>query len=98
MSDEEWMDFTAVDWDVLEKEVEQEDKFDGIHYESEYQVWFLIEQVGYVYNVRFDDKQYEKQLATITTTDIINMVLKQRGLYSKISHNKDYAGYYISQT
>jgi hypothetical protein len=79
-SEDEWMDFTAVDWDILEREVEMTDKYDGIHFESEYFVWFLIEQVGYIYNLRFDDKQYERLLATITTTDIINMVLKHRGL------------------
>jgi hypothetical protein len=64
----------------MEKEVEKNDKYDGIHFESEYQVWFLIEQVGYACEVRLNDKQYEKQLATITTTDIANMVLEQRGL------------------
>jgi hypothetical protein len=79
-TDDEWMDYTALDWDLMEKEVEKNDKYDGIHFESEYQVWFLIEQVGYACEVRLNDKQYEKQLATITTTDIANMVLEQRGL------------------
>jgi hypothetical protein len=79
-TDDEWMDYTALDWDLMEKEVEKTDKFDGIHHESEYHVWFLIDQVAYATNVYIDHKRFERTLATITSTDIINMVWEQRGL------------------
>ena len=70
-------DEQGFDWDKREKEIIENDLFDGIHYESEYCVWFILDQVGYRCNMKLD---CEKVLATITTADVVKLVLKERGL------------------
>ena len=70
-------DEQGFDWDKREKEIIESDLFDGIHYESEYFVWFILDQVGYKCKMKLD---CEKVLATITTADVVKLVLKHRGL------------------
>lgn len=57
--------------------LEREDEFDGMYYTSEYNVMFLVDQIGYLFNVSLNA---DKVLASITTVDLARMVLKAKGL------------------
>ncbi len=57
--------------------IERKDEFDGIFYDSEKHVMFLVDQIGYLYNVSLNA---DKVLASITTVDLARMVLKAKGL------------------
>lgn len=61
----------------LDAGIEREDKFDGIHYESEYHVMFLADQVGYKCNVKLD---VERKADTLSTVQLVRLVLKAKGL------------------
>lgn len=61
----------------LDKGIIREDKFDGIFYESEYHVMFLADQVGYKCKVKLD---VEKKVATLSTVQLVKLVLKAKGL------------------
>ncbi len=61
----------------LDKGIIREDEFDGIFYESEYHVMFLADQVGYKCKVKLD---VEKKAATLSTLQLVRLVLKAKGL------------------
>lgn len=53
-----------------------EDRFDGLYRESEYYVQFLIRQVGYILNLKFD---LDNQSRTITVEKLIEAAWKLLG-------------------
>jgi hypothetical protein len=61
----------------LDSGIMRKDEFDGIHHESEYHVMFLADQVGYKCNVKLD---VEKKAATLSTVQLVKLVLKAKGL------------------
>ena len=63
--------------DSLNDRLTREDEFDGVYYASEHYVNFLVDQIFYLYNVKLNA---EKVLASITTVDLVRMVLVAKGL------------------
>ena len=72
-------DLVKAYWNSLNLDggIQREDEFDGIHHESEYHVMFLADQVGYKCKVKLD---VEKKADTLSTVQLVRMVLKAKGL------------------
>jgi hypothetical protein len=61
----------------IDKGIIREDEFDGIRHASEYHVIFIVDQVGYKLKIELD---VEKQASTLSTVQLVKLVLKAKGL------------------